>query len=213
MKKINFNYSIKELKNYTNYKKNIGRYILSEIEMNLFALSVTTGCLLFFTNSALIALSVLGGLIVIKMPFQIKMLKDFKRNYFYNKMSAENLLEDLEFDILKDKGLTKKDLKNSYDYVKSTCKKEETLNGDDKIKTRKKVVDYCMLSEKEKIVILRQIIDEIKSDNCNYINVSTFMLDDEDKKKEQFVKYDTTTNVYSLNKKNSIVKKLLKTKK
>lgn len=213
MKKINFNYNIKELKNYTNYKKNVGRYILSELGINLFALSVTGGCLLFFTNNVLIALSVLTSLIVIKMPFQIKMLNDFKRDYFYNKASAEDLLEDLEYDVLKNKNLTKNDLKNSCDYVRSTSKKEETLNGKIKIKSRKKVVDYCMLSEKEKIVILRQIINNSKSNKCNYVNVDTYILDDEDKEKEQFIKYNEMTNAYNLNKENPVVKKLIKNKK
>lgn len=213
MKKINFNYSIKQLKNYTNYKKNVGRYILNEIEINLFILSIITGCLLCFTNSVLIALSVLGGLIVVKMPFQIKMLNDFKKDYIYNKASAEDLLEDLEFDVLKNKDLTKNDLKNSYDYVKSISIKEEILNGKIKVKSRKKVVDYCMLSEKEKIVILRQVINKSKSNKCNCVNVNTYMLDDEDKKKEQFIKCNEMTNDYNLNRENPVVKKLIKNKK
>lgn len=128
MKKINFYYYIKKLKEYTNYKKNISRYILSKLGISLFTLAViVVCCLLFFSNSILVTLSVFCGFAVIEMPFQIKMLNDFKRDCSSNKISAEHLLEDLEFDVLKNKGLSKKDLKNSYDCVRSTSKKKRNI--------------------------------------------------------------------------------------
>lgn len=213
MKKINFYYNIKKLKEYTNYKKNISRYILSKLGISLFTLAViVVCCLLFFSNSILVTLLVFCGFAVIEMPFQIKMLNDLKRDCSSNKISAEHLLEDLEFDVLKNKGLSKKDLKKSYDCVRSTSKKKEILKGVNKVKTRKKVIDYCMLSKKEKIVILRQIIEQVKYDDFKYTYLNTYLLDEEDLYKERFVNYECS-KTYRLNNKNSIVKKLIKNKK
>lgn len=213
MKKINFNYNIKKLKEYINYEKNINRYILSKLGISLFILAVIVGCcLLFFPNSTLVVLSVFCGLVVIEMPFQIKMLNDFKRDCSSNKVSAEHLLEDLEFDVLKNKGLSKKDLENSNDCVRGTSKKKEILKGVNKVKTRKKVIDYCMLSKKEKVVILRQIIEQVKYDDFKYTDINTYLLDEEDLHKERFVNY-SCPKTYILNSKNPIVKKLIKNKK
>lgn len=213
MKKINFYYNIKKLKEYIDYKKNISRYILSKLGISLFTLAViVVCCLLFFSNSILVTLSVFCGFAVIEIPFQIKMLNDFKRDCSSNKISAEHLLEDLEFDVLKNKGLSRKDLKNSYDCVRSTSKKREILKGVNKVKTRKKVIDYCMLSKKEKIVILRQIIEQVKYDDFKYTNLNTYLLDEEDLYKERFVNY-ICPKTYRLNNKNPIVKKIIKNKK
>lgn len=69
-----------------------------------------------------------------------------------------------------------------------------------------------MLSKKEKIVILRQIIEQVKYDDFKYTHLNTYLLEEEDLYKERFVNY-ACPKTYRLNNRNPIVKKLIKNKK
>lgn len=213
MKKIDFDYNIKELKKYTNYRKNIFKHFPKQLIADFVArLFLFCGVLLLTSSIVLSLLAVLAVFIVI-FPFQSEVLKKFQNDCYYDKVSAEDILDDLELDVLNDNKLTKNDLIQSFDYVKSTSTKKELVETLGKIKSKRKVIDYCMLSEKDKMFILRQIIDNIKVNNDNYLNINTYVLDDDDMLKEQFIRYDENIDNNILNKDNVIVKKMVKNRK
>ena len=197
MKKIDFNYDMRKIKKVCNKEGSIKWYIYGYHLIILILLS-----LFFAKANPIIFILIFIPSFLIYIPNLEKHLK--------NKCEA---LDNLFKVVLNDKELKKSDFSKSYDYVKSVSVKKELLNGKTRVKSRKKVIDHCMISEKEKIVVLRQIIKEVESKKDYNVNIETYLLGRNDILNENLVMSDDKINGYALNKENIIVKKLIKSKK
>ena len=133
----------------------------------------------------------------------------FIEKYFNRKEAKKKLEYSLYCEDGIDEELSVKDYEDAVIYSSKPVLETHYLCNDEATKVEnKKVVSYIALTKKEKLVIFKQILNQLKfdSDNIKDTNlVEINLLEDMDLEKERIINFDG-----SYNKTNPLVKKLIK---